>query len=89
MSFIRNSSSSPGGGGEREGQPARHAADATGVTSPTHGIADGGELPVLLGAHVLAVAGFEGHPPTPPVNLKLCVDLPGEKSQLEKLVMLI
>lgn len=58
--------------------------DATGGISPTHGIADGGELPVLLRAHVLAVAGFEGHPPTPPLNLKLCVDLPEEKSQLGK-----
>lgn len=41
----------------------------------TRGVADCRELPVLLCAHVLAVAGFEGHSVSSPLDVKLCVHL--------------
>lgn len=36
----------------------------------THSLADAGQLPVLLRAHVLAVGGAEGHSAAPPLNLE-------------------
>lgn len=36
----------------------------------THKVADGGQLPVLLHAHVTPVAGFKCHPPTVPFYFK-------------------
>lgn len=41
----------------------------------THGVADGRQLTVLLCAHVLAVAGFEGHTLSSPLDVELCVRL--------------
>lgn len=36
----------------------------------THKVADGGQLPVFLHAHVTPVAGFKCHPPTVPFYFK-------------------
>lgn len=51
------------------------------IGAPTDCVADGWKLTVLFCTQVLPVAGFEGHPLTPPLDLKLCVDLPEEKNR--------
>lgn len=85
MSFIRNNSSSPATETERDVTPTDVSLEMGGGFSRkhsimnwrqlTHGVTDRRELPVLLCAHVLAIAGFEGHSLSSPLNVELCVRL--------------
>lgn len=86
MSFMRNNSSSPATETERDVPPPPDVSlEMEGGFSRkhlilnwrqlTHGVADRRELPVLLCAHVLAIAGFEGHSLSSPLNVELCVRL--------------